>query len=175
MIVRMFIKLCLLMALFSFNGCDDGKVSSSVPSTPAQHLTMSSTIHDVLNHPAFKGFSQYILPLEWGYDSEMPLSQVARLLPYHNYIDAERCVGYINQMIDSVAAGRRIYYDLGREDAGLFFSADERARRLPSSVPGWIFVCGFHPRGFPTCTGVEPDGIQCLCNPIPDWQRTDSL
>ena len=25
------------MALFSFNGCDDGKVSSSVPSTPAQH------------------------------------------------------------------------------------------------------------------------------------------
>ena len=51
------------------------------------------------------------MPLEWGYDEDMPLSEVERLLPYHNYIDAERCVGYINQMIDSVAAGRRIYYD----------------------------------------------------------------
>ena len=84
---------------------------------------------------AFEGFAQYILPLEWGYDEAMPLSQVARLLPYHNYIDADRCVGYINQMIDSVAAGRKIYYDLGREDAGLFSSADGREHPSPSSVP----------------------------------------
>ena len=118
--MKMIINICLLMAILSFNSCDENMASSYVPSqegndsVPATtgHLTTRSTIADVLAHPAFEGFSQYILPLEWGYDEDMPLSEVERLLPYHNYIDAERCVGYINQMIDSVAAGRRIYYDL---------------------------------------------------------------
>ena len=127
--MKMIINICLLMAILSFNSCDENTASSYIPSQegndsiPATtgHLTTRSTIADVLAHPAFEGFSQYILPLEWGYDEDMPLSEVERLLPYHNYIDAERCVGYINQMIDSVAAGRRIYYDLGRKDAGLFF------------------------------------------------------
>ena len=117
--MKMIINICLLMAILSFNSCDENTASPYIPSQegndsiPATtgHLTTRSTIADVLAHPAFEGFSQYILPLEWGYDEDMPLSEVERLLPYHNYIDAERCVGYINQMIDSVATGRRIYYD----------------------------------------------------------------
>ena len=60
------------------------KVNSSTPSATTGHLTTRNTIADVLVHPAFEGFAQYILPLEWGYDEAMPLSQVARLLPYHN-------------------------------------------------------------------------------------------
>ena len=111
--MKMVINIYLLMAILSFNSCDENTASPYVPpqeehdSIPAttEHLTTRSTIADVLAHPAFEGFSQYILPLEWGYDEDMPLSDVERLLPYHNYIDAERCVGYINQMIDSVAAG----------------------------------------------------------------------
>ena len=145
-------------------------------SATAGHLTTRSTIANVLAHPAFEGFSQYILPLEWGYDADMPLADVAQLLPYHNYIDAERCVGYINQMIDSVAAGRRIYYDLGRKDAGLFFFpwtawcavCGRLSRRR-------IFVCRLHPRGLSPCLSVEPDGVQCVCHPIPDRQCTDGL
>ena len=125
----MIINICLLMATLSFSNCDKKQYESNPPSDnenisvseTKEHLTIHSTIADVLTHPAFDGFSRYILPLEWGYDADMQLSNVSRLLPYHNYIDAERCVGYINQMIDSVATGRRIYYDLGREDAGLFF------------------------------------------------------
>ena len=69
----------------------------------------------------------------------MPLSEVERLLPYHNYIDAERCVGYINQMIDSVAAGRRIYYDLGRKDAGLFFFRGRPGAPFAVVCPGGGF------------------------------------
>ena len=117
----MLLKLYLIMALFTFHSCGEDAASRPVPPSATGHLTTSNTIHDVLNHPAFEGFSRYILPLEWGYDADIPLSQVARLLPYHNYIDAGRCVGYINQMIDSVAEGRKLYYDLEREDAGLFF------------------------------------------------------
>ena len=34
------------------------------------HLTTDSIVADVVNNPAFKGFGQYILPLEWRYDPE---------------------------------------------------------------------------------------------------------
>lgn len=34
------------------------------------HMTTDSTVADVVNNPAFKGFGQYILPLEWRYDPE---------------------------------------------------------------------------------------------------------
>ena len=147
----MIINICLLMATLSFSNCDKKQYESYSPSGDKkipvseikEHLTIHSTIADVLTHPAFDGFSRYILPLEWGYDADMQLSNVSQLLPYHNYIDAERCVGYINQMIDSVATGRRIYYDLGREDAGLFFF---RAVICPGG--GFSYVGSIH-EGFP--------------------------
>lgn len=85
------------------------------------HLTTENTVADVVNNRAFKGFGQYILPLEWRYDPEMKLRNIPSLLPYHNYVDASRAVGYINDMIDMVARGNKLYYPLGRKDAGLFF------------------------------------------------------
>ena len=112
---------------------------------------------------AFEGFAQYILPLEWGYDEAMPLSQVARLLPYHNYIDAGRCVGYINQMIDSVASGRKIYYDLGREDAGLFFFRGRPGAPFAVICPGggFSYVGSIH-EGFPHALALSRMGYNAF-------------
>ena len=159
------------MAILSFNSCDENTASPYVPpqeehdSVPAttEHLTTRSTIADVLAHPAFEGFSQYILPLEWGYDEDMPLSDVERLLPYHNYIDAERCVGYINQMIDSVAAGRRIYYDLEREDAGLFFFRGRPGAPFAVICPGggFSYVGSIH-EGFPHALALSRMGYNAF-------------
>ena len=89
----------------------------------------------------------------------MPLSEVERLLPYHNYIDAERCVGYINQMIDSVAAGRRIYYDLGRKDAGLFFFRGRPGAPFAVVCPGggFSYVGSIH-EGFPHALALSRMG-----------------
>ena len=169
--MKMIINICLLMAILSFNSCDENTASSYIPSQegndsiPATtgHLTTRSTIADVLAHPAFEGFSQYILPLEWGYDEDMPLSEVERLLPYHNYIDAERCVGYINQMIDSVAAGRRIYYDLGREDAGLFFFRGRSGAPFAVVCPGggFSYVGSIH-EGFPHALALSRMGYNAF-------------
>ena len=169
--MKMIINICLLMAILSFNSCDENTASPYIPSQegndsiPATtgHLTTRSTIADVLAHPAFEGFSQYILPLEWGYDEDMPLSEVERLLPYHNYIDAERCVGYINQMIDSVATGRRIYYDLGREDAGLFFFRGRPGAPFAVICPGggFSYVGSIH-EGFPHALALSRMGYNAF-------------
>lgn len=159
------------MAILSFSSCDENTASPYVPpqeehdsiTATTEHLTTRSTIADVLAHPAFEGFSQYILPLEWGYDEDMPLSDVERLLPYHNYIDAERCVGYINQMIDSVAAGRKIYYDLGREDAGLFFFRGRPGAPFAVICPGggFSYVGSIH-EGFPHALALSRMGTMRL-------------
>ena len=146
----MIIKICLFMALFTFNRCGGDADAPSAPSGSTGHLTTASTVREVLEHPAFEGFSRYILPLEWGYDEDMPLSRVARLLPYHNYVDAGRCVDCINQMIDSVAAGRKIFYDLGRTDAGLFFFRGRPGAPFAVICPGggFSYVGSIH-EGFP--------------------------
>lgn len=70
----MIINICLLMATLSFSNCDKKQYESYPPSDnenisvseTKEHLTIHSTIADVLTHPAFDGFSRYILPLEWG-------------------------------------------------------------------------------------------------------------
>lgn len=54
------------------------------------HLTVSNTVKDVVEHEAFAEFGQFILPAERRYDDDMPLADVASLLPYHNYVTVER-------------------------------------------------------------------------------------
>ncbi len=54
----MLLKICLIMALFTFNSCGDDAAQQpaehETPST-AGHFTTASTIRDVLSHPAFDG------------------------------------------------------------------------------------------------------------------------
>ena len=57
------------------------------------HLTVSNTVKDVVEHEAFAGFGQFILPAERRYDDDMPLANVASLLPYHNYVDGRASRG----------------------------------------------------------------------------------
>ena len=166
--MKCLIKAYLLGAILVLCSCTEYAASPYVPSSDGQspdfenmkHLTTHSIISDVLTHPAFKGFSRYVLPLEWGYDENMPLSDVARLLPYHNYIDAERCVGYINQMIDSVAAGRKIFLRSGARGCRIVlfpWTAWGPIRGYLSRRR--ILVCRLYPRRFSPRTGPEPDGL----------------
>jgi len=169
--MNMSVKIFILMAILYATGCS-GETASAPASIPGsgqvspengQHLTTENTVGDVLRHPAFEGFSEYILPLEWRYDENMQLSGIPRLLPYHNYVDAGRCVGYINQMIDSVAAGRKIYYDLGRIDAGLFFFRGKPGAPFAVICPGggFSYVGSIH-EGFPHAIALSQMGYNAF-------------
>lgn len=76
------------------------------------HLTTANTVKDVVEHEAFAGFGQFILPAERRYDDNLPLRNVASMLPYHNYVTGERAVETINTMIDYVHDGNRLFYDI---------------------------------------------------------------
>lgn len=127
------------------------------------HLTINSTVADVVNNPAFKGFGQYVLPLAWRYDPAMKLRNIPSLLPYHNYVDATRAVGYINDMIDIVKRGDRLYYPLGRKDAGLFFFPGKPDAQFAVICPGggFSYVGSIH-EGFPLAIALSKKGYNAF-------------
>jgi hypothetical protein len=107
-----------------------------------EHLTVDDTILDVLNHPAFAGFSRLLLP--WDdrtYDNTMRLRNLDALLPYHSHVDPRTVVNALNRMIDDVSRSQPVFYDVytkkerseqrTRANTGCSFFAVNRERPLP--------------------------------------------
>lgn len=127
------------------------------------HLTVSSTVGDVVDNPAFNGFGRYILPLEWGYDPEMKLSNIASLLPFHNYVDANQSVKCINYLIDLRNKGYQLFYDIGKKDAGLFFFPGKKGAPFAVICPGggFSYVGSIH-EGFPLAIELSKSGYNAF-------------
>lgn len=133
------------------------------------HLTVSNTVKDVVEHEAFAGFGQFILPAERRYDDDMPLADVASLLPYHNYVTGEQAVETINTMIDYVNEGNRLFYDIysdadkqadsRKNNTGLFFFRGEPGRPFAIVCPGggFSYVGAIH-EGFPLAIALSEMG-----------------
>jgi acetyl esterase/lipase len=138
------------------------------------HLKTSSTIRDVVNHPAFEGFGQFILPLDRGrYDMDMPLENVASLLPYHSNIDRYAAVNTINYMIDEAASGETIFDDFytdrqkqsdpTKESTGLFFFRGKPGAPFAVISPGggFSYVGSVH-EGFPHAIALSQKGYNAF-------------
>src|SRR5687767_4636921 len=138
------------------NGDGSGSTTENV-----MHLKTSSTIRDVVNHPAFEGFGQFILPLDRGrYNIDLPLENIASLLPYHSNVDPDAVINTINYMIDEAASGETIFYDIytdqqkqsdpTKESTGLFFFRGEPGAPFAVISPGggFSYVGSVH-EGFP--------------------------
>lgn len=137
------------------------------------HLTTSNTVKDVVDHEAFAGFGQFILPAERRYDDDLPLRNVANMLPYHNYVTGELAVETINTMIDYVHDGNRLFYDIYSEaekradprknNTGLFFFRGEPGRPFAIVCPGggWSYVGAIH-EGFPLAIALSEMGYNAF-------------
>ncbi len=138
------------------------------------HLKTSSTIRDVVNHPAFEGFGQFILPLDRRrYDMNLPLENIASLLPYHSNVDPNAAVNTINYMIDEVDSGETIFYDFytdqekqsapTKESTGLFFFRGEPRAPFAIVSPGggFSYVGSIH-EGFPLAIQLTEEGYNAF-------------
>lgn len=137
------------------------------------HLTTSNTVKDVVEHEAFAGFGQFILPAERRYDDDMPLANVASLLPYHNYVTGNRAVETINTMIDYVNEGNRLFYDIYSEadrqadsrknNTGLFFFRGKPGKPFAIVCPGggFSYVGAIH-EGFPLAIALSEMGYNAF-------------
>ena len=131
------------------------------------HLTTNDAVRDIVNHPAFKGFSRFILPGENNtYHDDTPLSNVSSLMPYHSHVDPDMVVAALNRMIDEVRDGKTIFYDLyseqqkqedpSKERTGLFFFRGAPGAPFAIVCPGGGFsYVGSPHEGFPLALEIS--------------------
>jgi acetyl esterase/lipase len=161
----------LLLLMLFLPGCVEGGMEAQ---TKDGYLTTNHSIRDVVNHPAFKGFGELMLPWEDNtryYDTR--LSQVGSLMPYHGSVDAEVVVGALNHLIDEAGAGRTVFYDFyterqKQEDptkryTGLFFYRGKPGAPFAVVCPGggFSYVGSLH-EGFPLAREISKKGLNAF-------------
>jgi acetyl esterase/lipase len=138
------------------------------------HITTNDSVHHIVNHPAFSGFGNCILPWDDNtrfYDT--PLNNVRSLLPYHNHVDPDIVVSAINYMIDEINGGKTIFYDFytkqqkrkdpTKEPTGLFFFRGKPGAPFAIVCPGGGFVyVGSLYEGFPHALELSKKGYNAF-------------
>lgn len=165
----------ILMMLLT--GCTGGAVMANDIGEPLHtkgnekgsyaHITTVDSVRHIVDHPAFKGFSQLMLPKEHDtYYLDTPLSNVRSLMPYHSHVDPDIVVGALNHMIDEVNEGKIIFYDFytdrqkqedqDKEHTGLFFYRGEPGAPFAIICPGggFSYVGSLH-EGFPLAMEIN--------------------
>jgi len=165
--IRVYLPLLILVFLCQPLGAStthdqvSNKPGAFIVSKNKGHMNTKNSIRDVVNHPSFKGFGQFILPLDnRAYDGNMQLSRVGSLLPYHSYVEPEAVVETINYMIDQIAEGKIIFYSFytqrqeqknpAKKNTGLFFFKGKPGAPFTIVCPGggFSYVGSVH-EGFP--------------------------
>ena len=142
--------------------------------TESRHLRLNDRLGDLLNHPAFQGFSHRILPWDGrAYDEAMPLRAMGQLLPYHSHVEPSVVVASLNRMVDDARAGQTVFYNFYTEDqrqaapalndTGLFFFRGEPGAPFAVIAPGggFSYVGSVH-EGFPYAEEISRRGFNAF-------------
>lgn len=141
--------------------------------TPKQ-LTVSHTVKQLVQHKAFNGFGELLLP----YDDnsayyDMPLSSVGRLMPYHGNVRPDVVLDAINQLIDDASSGKNIFYniyteaekhqDASKRNTGIFFFRGKPDAPFAVVCPGggFAYVGSLH-EGFPLAKRISELGYNAF-------------
>jgi len=138
------------------------------------HLTTVSYVREIVNHPAFKGFGELLLPRDDNSDNyNTRLTEVGTLMPYHGHVKPDDVVSALNKMIDEVNAGKTIFYDFyseeqkkqepGKSNTGLFFFRGKPGAPFAVVCPGggFSYVGSLH-EGFPLAKRISELGFNAF-------------
>jgi predicted esterase len=166
----------LSMASLAEAGQSESVLSRGNASEPVTggHLSVASSIRDVLNHPAFAGHGRLILPWDdRAYAEDTRLSTIGSLLPYHSHVSPDVVVGALNHMIDDVNSGKTIFFDFyteaqkraepSKEHTGLFFFRGKVGAPFAIVAPGggFSYVGSVH-EGFPYAVEISRQGYNAF-------------
>ena len=75
--------------------------------TTSEHLTVAHTVQDLIYHKAFTGYGELLLPFDENSNYyTLPLSQIARTMPYHSNVHPNVVLNAVNHLIDEVDKGK---------------------------------------------------------------------
>ena len=138
------------------------------------HVGVDTTVGQLVNHPAFERFGVHLLTR--GSDrthQEMPLRDIASLLPYHSAVDVPTIVASLNHMVDDVSDGHVIFYRFYSErerqverdkmSTGLFFFRGKPGAPFAVICPGggFSYVGSLH-EGFPYAMELSKRGYSAF-------------
>jgi len=143
------------------------------PTQPA-HLDITSTLRDLLRHPAFAGFAHLLLPWDdRSYDEQIPLTRIGSLMPYHTHVDRGSVLSGLNRMIDDVSNGKAVFYRFysdaqrqqqpAKNNTGLFFFRGRPGAPFAVVAPGggFSYVASLH-EGFPYAEAISSKGFNAF-------------
>lgn len=137
-------------------------------------LTLGHRVADMVNHSAFQGFGELLLP--WDNNSSYqntPLRDVGSLMPYHSNIRPDVVLSSVNHMINEVASGKTIFYKFYSnqqlqqnallEQTGLFFFRGKSGAPFAIVCPGggFSYVGSLH-EGFPLAQEISKNGLNAF-------------
>lgn len=158
-------KIFLLLLLLGINTFS----LSSSESKKYSYVDKNTTIDELLNNEAFRGFEKFLLPLNRYSDKNLKLNNISSLLPYHNNIDTGTTVNSLNYLVDERNNGRKIFYDFytkedsKRKDTGLFFFRGNPGSPFAVICPGggFSYVGSIH-EGFPYAVELSRKGYNAF-------------
>lgn len=159
----------------STNSANDLSIVYAEESTAGNtEINADTPIWDVIHHPSFDGFGQFLFPTGRGMPNRSTtLSEIGLLLPYHNHIDTATSVEVLNSMAEAVEAGETIFYDIyspeekaadpSKEDTGLFFFRGEKDApfAVVSAGGGFSYVGSIH-ESFPHALEISRRGYNAF-------------
>ncbi len=138
------------------------------------HLSTNSSVIEIVNHPAFQGFGELMLPRDDNsryYNTQ--LSNVGSLMPYHSHVNPVDVVNALNYMIDEVNNDKTIFYNYytdeqkqrepNKENTGLFFFRGNPGAPIAVICPGggFSYVGSLH-EGFPLAQQISKHGLNAF-------------
>ena len=131
-------------------------------------LTESDTSADMVNHPAFAGFGVHLLPRPQDAQSDLPLREVGRLMPWHSHIRPDMVTAALNRMLGDAMTGKPVFYPFHterekREQTGLFFFRGRPGAPFALIFPGggFAYVGSLH-EGFPLADALSRKGYNAF-------------
>lgn len=174
MVKIMWMLFSVLLLLQTNNEPVDSVYNTGEDQMVNTHLILNDTVSDIVNHPAFQGFGELLLPWDNNaryYDTS--LRNVGRLMPYHNNVRPEVVLSSLNHMIDEVNSGETIFYnfyseqqkqqDPSRNQTGLFFFKGKPGAPFAIVCPGggFRYVGSLH-EGFPLAQEISNQGLNAF-------------
>lgn len=98
-------------------------------------LTLGHRVEDIVNHKAFQGFGEMLLP--WDNNSSYyttSLKDVGSLMPYHSNVRPDIVLSSVNHMINEANSGKTIFYN--------FYSAQQKQQEPSLTQTGLFFFRG---------------------------------
>lgn len=131
-------------------------------------LTEADTVADMVNHPAFAGFGVHLVPRPQDAQSDLPLREVGRLMPWHSHVRPDMVTTALNRMIDDATTGKTVFYPFHaerekRERTGLFYFRGRPGAPFALIFPGggFAYIGSLH-EGFPLAEVLSREGYNAF-------------